>query len=529
METVRDMRGVLGGFRNMLRQWRINYLRNKKKKQKEIEEGKLAKYYTLKRIAYSSIALICSPFGLFHIPRKEITKEYPDLVKIQKNIISLQKKASEISTKQKEKTIQQIEQQIEVTEKKIYQTISKRSNVVQQEVIQTIQQIKKEVISLKNPIPLKTKEVSIKSTSMNNHISSHTNKTIKETNNNSIKVHFDPIKPNTLSNYSSAEKEKKPVEKTVPLLCNDKSIEKAKVKEIKEDIEALTLKIHTTEDYNLFYTYEQKLKNCKKELEEMLEGLEKSNFIHFLSDMETNERKIPIIELLEQVNKLEKEISEKKKMIYHTNTNSKTEEKNIEEKVKPKKEESKKKEAPISEWQQAQILIMQQLENQQKQIIEFEKRKSKTSQKSLFKTLSSFAMHAIGFLFSFTPITLFKNKILGTLTTTIMVNNSLKSMRKLLHPQEEINYEWLGQELKEKQSILENTYRVSEDSLYQIHVIKEDVLFLLKDNPENMEILSFLKQLETIEKETSLINQRIKREANIIDKQYTKVFTKGVE
>lgn len=526
METVRDMRGVLGGLRNMFRQWRINYLRNKKKKQKEIEEGKLAKYYALKRITYSGLALIYYPFGLFHTQTKKITKDYSDLVNIQKDILSIQKKASQISARQKEKEIVKLEKRLVVAGNKIAKAMNRKDKTDQDEITQTLQQLKREIDTLKKPPVISTKQVSIKPNCV---IPEKENATIDSQNQikgkDGIKVKFEPVFIDSPLK-KVAEQHELSIKNKIGFSL-EKDAEKEEVKKWKQELESLAYKISTTKEYHLFYEFEKKLKECKEKLETMVDGLEKDNASKILSDIETKERKKPIAELLDQVYILEKTIVERKKQIYFAKKQDRVEEQKTVRQEQSKEERKQKKESVISEWEQAQILIIQQIETQQKLLAEFEKRKIKNGKKGLFKTLSNLASNAMGFLFSMTPMAFFKNKLLGTFITAIMVNNSLKSMKKLLHPQEEINYEWLGQELKEKQSILENVYRVSLDSLYQINVIKEDVMFLLKENPQNMEILSFLNQLEAIEKQTLVINERVKMEGKIIDRQYTKIFTKG--
>lgn len=522
METVRGMRGVLGGLKNMLRQWRINYLRHKKKKQREIEENKLAKYYTLKRIAYSGLALIYYPFGLFHTKAKEVSKDDPDLARIEENIISIQKKIPQISSKKKVKEIRKIETQIQRVEKKIEKVFFVQDKKTKTQIIQ---HLKQQVEYLKNPPVLKTKNVSIKKTLQQKNSVSNTNTIQQNENHKSMKVQFSPLK----SKVSPIPLMVKKTENENVLPLPSKNTEKEKIKKLKEALDLLSYKITITEQYSLFYDYEEKLKACRQELEEMLAGVEKAYFMELLSDIEQKERKKPIVELLNQVTILEKTIVNKKKQIY--NSKPKQDELVVEKKQDSKEETKEKKEKEnkelLSEWQQAELLIMQQIEQQQKQLNEFNKKRGKNGQKGLFHTLSSLASNAIGLLFSITPFAIFKNKILGTLVTTIMVNNSLKSVRKLLHPQEEINYQWLGQELREKQSILKSIYYVSEDSLYQVGVLREEVMLLLQENPKSVEILSFLQQLESIEKETLIMNERVKKEANIIDKQYTKIFTRG--
>ena len=508
METVSAMRGVLGGFKNMLRQWRINYLRNKKKKQQEIEAGKLAKYYTLKRILYSGLAIACYPFGLFHTPSKTVIEEYPDLTKIKENIMILQKK-QEPSKKKKE--IQKIEKQIQKLERKMSKTLPAKTDSIQKEASIILQELKKEIFNVKNSVPIKTKETTI-SRNVNKHVF----------NENSASASI----PNVDKEDKAVKVDFSPLESVAKVALIDSKIEKEKVGKLAEEISNLSHKIETAKEYNLFYDYTKKLNDCKRQLEEMLESLEKAGFMRLLSNLEEQERKKPIVELLEEVKQLEILIQDKKYQLYHETTVSNEKKETVAKETQKKVEEQKKQQSSISEWQQAQMLILKQIEQQQNQLLNFEKKRTKLGKKGLLQTLMGLASHTIGLLVSFSPFALFKNKLLGTLATTIMVNNSLRSMKRVLHPEEAINYEWLGQELKEKQALLENIYRIGMNSLYQISSIKEEMQLLLKNDAENMEILSFLKQLEMIEEQTVRINERVKRDGKILDKQYTKVFTK---
>lgn len=64
------MNKVLGGFKNMLRQWRINLKRKKAKEEKK-------KHPKAKSFAYSLLALLYAPFGYlfnFNSKREKTTK-----------------------------------------------------------------------------------------------------------------------------------------------------------------------------------------------------------------------------------------------------------------------------------------------------------------------------------------------------------------------------------------------------------------------------------------------------------------------
>ena len=62
------MNGVLGGFKNMLRQWRIN-LRKKRKIKIEKENS-----YKWKSFFYTTLAIVTAPFGSIFSKEKVTNK-----------------------------------------------------------------------------------------------------------------------------------------------------------------------------------------------------------------------------------------------------------------------------------------------------------------------------------------------------------------------------------------------------------------------------------------------------------------------
>ena len=117
------MNGVLGGFKNMLRQWRINLKKRKQKEKRQKEANKkITKYPRLTSFIYSAIAIIYSPFGYIFAKNNEQAKfEKPKLYKKFEEInIELDKII--IGEKQ---NIKNIERKIEKLKKESNQPMSK--------------------------------------------------------------------------------------------------------------------------------------------------------------------------------------------------------------------------------------------------------------------------------------------------------------------------------------------------------------------------------------------------------------------
>lgn len=214
------------------------------------------------------------------------------------------------------------------------------------------------------------------------------------------------------------------------------------------------------------------------------------------------ETKDPI--LLEECTRKLQEIKEKE------------EEKEIKEKCEElqklaeiKKEELKPKKAVRTENDLAEILYMEALihnhiRNQKKEIRKFQKRISKLEpiQKRVgfLGGIKSFLSKSIQLTFSLFPIALFKNKKLGLLTSAVLVNNSIRSMRNAMNRVQipYVEYEKIAETIRESKLETEKTQMLCYDSLEQISYLKADFLREVgyDMSPDVAEILKEMDQLE---------------------------------
>ena len=159
------MNGVLGGFKNMLRQWRINLKKRKQKEKKQKETNKkITKYPRLTSFIYSAIAIIYSPFGYIFAKNNEQAEfEKPKLYKKFEEInIELDKII--IGEKQ---NIKNIERKIEKLKKETNQPMSK---IAKNYFDNKLKEIEIKTSFIKNPNKISTIEAKIISDSLEKNI-----------------------------------------------------------------------------------------------------------------------------------------------------------------------------------------------------------------------------------------------------------------------------------------------------------------------------------------------------------------------
>ena len=124
----------------------------------------------------------------------------------------------------------------------------------------------------------------------------------------------------------------------------------------------------------------------------------------------------------------------------------------------------------------------------------------------------------LNFTISLLPISLFKNKLLGTLVSGIMINNSIKTMRKMLNPNLQINYQLFIDDYMKSKDILYDTYELCNDSLNEINNLKQEIL--LFDEKQTKQLLFQIELIENnIKNQMKALN--IKKET--LEKVYVKV------
>ena len=168
----------------------------------------------------------------------------------------------------------------------------------------------------------------------------------------------------------------------------------------------------------------------------------------------------------------------------------------------------------------AQQLILNNIINQNKYFDDYMKKIEKSSNKkrTIISSLSNLSKVILNFTISLLPISLFKNKLFGTLVSSIMINNSLKTMRRMLNPSLKIDYELFLDHYYNSKNILYDTYQMCNNSLQELTLLKEELLVF--DQNDIKQLLIEINLIENnIKKQIKSLN--IKKDN--LEKIYIKV------
>ena len=492
------MNGVLGSLKNMLKRWRINFRKKKKQDEIKIYNRKITKYPRLTSFIYSTIAIIYCPFGyMFAKSSKQASNEQP---KLYKKIEKINVKLDEMIVK-KENNVKTIEKDILEIKKQIQIPMSKES---------------------KNYFTSKLKEIEIKTKFIKNpdKISNVEAKVIKESLENSSVKHKNVNKKLLQSLPISLVLVKQKKEDKLNFI---KQANK-ELKNINEQIENIENKISNVNQYNHFYDLENELKYLREKIETLKEKYEEiKDYLNFEVDYDKYELcKSPkkIDETLERIEKDLKLIKTKKKEMLNKKEEDK--QKDIEETKETKKQKEKKEEKKekINDIIKAQQLILNNIINQNKYFDDYMKKISKSTNKkrTILSSLSNFANVVLNFTVSLLPVSLFKNKLLGTLVSSIMINNSLKTMRRMLNPSLKVDYQLFIDNYYNSKNILSDTYQMCDNSLQELTLLKEELLVF-----DQNDIKQLLFQIELIENNIKNHMKTLNVKRDNLEKVYVKV------
>ena len=248
------MNGVLGGFKNMLRQWRINLKRKKQKKAKNI-----TKYPKFTSFIYSTIAIIYSPFGyIFARYNEQAKQEKPNIYK-QLEDINLELDKIIVDENQKSK-LKKINQKIELIKKDIKQPMTDNTKIY---FNNKIKELETKVNFIKNPNTIASKEVTIIRDSVKNNFKNKKINVPQNINKKLIsKLSLMPliIKKENFDKQEKILKDKK---------SGDVEYIKKTTKEIKiieDNIIDIEQKISIVKEYNHYYDLENNLKYLRAQI-----------------------------------------------------------------------------------------------------------------------------------------------------------------------------------------------------------------------------------------------------------------------
>lgn len=363
-------------------------------------------------------------------------------------------------------------------------------------------------ISLDKNKTISSNKVGISNTNTNADINSN-NKNINQTNNNIKSVAVN--KDNTLLS-------------TIKTMNND-------IKEYSKEFDYWKNKVTNEELYNTLFEYEFKLKQLLKEYKQMLEdynllkeqynieSLEDILDIDIVDKFELRKNEKTILNKIDACEKLLVTIENKKQFLSSkigVDKNKKEKPKttidNIlkkeEKKNKPKIEEDKKelKEQFDDVYLANKMIINNIIE--ERRIIQKISRKigSQTPvvrKRTVFTYAKRFTGSILNFGFSLLPFRYFRNRRLGTLVSSIMLNNSLRTTRKILtintYQENYLLYNSIINEIKTNEDYIFKTYDVCLNSLSQIQNIKEYLNVNYSMSMEyDAELLEFNRQLDSL-------------------------------
>lgn len=502
------MNGVLGGFKNMLRQWRINL--NKKKKIHQQKE----KYFKWKTLFYSTLAIIIAPFGYLFSKEKE-KKSYH----ISEQIKIINQKLDEIIIN-RQPLDKNINNEILNIEKRINKIQSKKEQQIIKKDLKVIE-LKKQYIVNKKKLSQGQIDLVIRKVNENPHLNKKIeikDSKIKVVSKHELKEENEKMNPK-IYKYQVKNSSHK-VNVFYPFVANANK----ELKKENEKIKLIENKIAITKQYNHFYELEYELKLLRKKIEllkEEYDNLKKQYSIDLSLDFDKYDlarNNDKIIELLDRIDNDLKIIENKKQIIFRqkkSNKEAKQEKNN--ELPKQKVEKINR----IDERVVAQSFILKDLNRQTDYLENYFKKldKSINKKKTLVSSLIDFSKNVLKFAISLFPIKIFKNKLLGTLVSGIMINNSIKTMRKMTNPQLQINYEYFINQYNNSKDLLNNISRVYNNSLEELYSLKEELLYLglLEQNPE------LKKQIEEIEGNILSKLEQLQLKNKSLDKVYVKI------
>lgn len=301
------------------------------------------------------------------------------------------------------------------------------------------------------------------------------------------------------------------------------------IKEYTKEFETIKEKVQKEELYNTLFDFEFKLKQLLIRLKKIyedyelldeqfdLELLEKIIDIDVIDKYELRKNNKSILKRIEDCNNLLREIESKKQDLSikkeiiqdnKLNEESKTN-KEVKKEIKSKKYEEDKKELEeqFDDIYLANKIIINNIMEEKKMVEKLNKKLNNQSplnkKKIVFMHAKRFTNSILNFGFSLLPIKYFRNRMLGTLVSGIMINNSLRTTRRILtfdnYKDNYILYNSIINEIKSNEDYISKIYDTCLDSQSQIRSIREHLnvnFSMLRDY--DSELLEFHKQLDSL-------------------------------
>lgn len=172
----------------------------------------------------------------------------------------------------------------------------------------------------------------------------------------------------------------------------------------------------------------------------------------------------------------------------------------------------------LNDFKLSSDLIFNDLKEQEKELEEIDKKFNNLK----ISKINLFIKKALNIAVSFLPIKLFKNKLIGTLTSGLILNNRLKYIRKLTNSYDKeiilYNYKNILKEIKGNIDCLEKIKMISIDSLEQIEIIRNNILNDYQDSLEDEEVKNVLNHLKELELDITKKILKIEKEEEKLKK-----------
>lgn len=637
------MRKVLGGFKNMLKRWRINLNNKKKKEQLEEEELKNKRKSSIQSFLYSCIAILYAPIGYLFAKNKTVEKKDKNQklkeklekhsneeinIQIQESLefVNSKSKTSQIInstdlTKNTAKTIertlsekvvekvqganrvelpknikdanktdyseriiqnnQNIGRNISGIGEPIYSKVDKKENVSpdssssiisekkenQQSLINKEQDLNisftkdSEINSVSNFNNLFNEELEIKLDGINNQQKNSEYSIVEENKSQNefpdVQNHAQHVKGIGIEDNSELENIEKDLddlsqenvessleelfEKAVEendenIVIND--VEMPTEEDIKNNLEELNKEakelllqveyfdkqINVVAKYNDLYYVQNELNYLYEQIHLLREKYTildvQTEELYSFDEFELHKDDVKLEELEEYIEDTLKKVNARKDEIFilkeqkQKDKLKEVEEKKKEEIAEKQQKQEEKKEKEFNEFEMANKIVLQDIMNQQNYLDKnLKKIKNRTS---VLGYMGTFFKKMVGLNLVLLPFGLIRSPLLFGLVNSILVNNSLKTMRRLNNPKLNPNYEVLLDNYIDNKQIMLRTFQNYVDSLNELDNLETEIMNL---NP-NMDLL---KDIEFVRSNIEKQIEKIKEKSDIIDKVYVKL------
>lgn len=304
---------------------------------------------------------------------------------------------------------------------------------------------------------------------------------------------------------------KKCISENAVLLEENKKVSKTVIKQIDEELQVID-KVMDTQKRNL--------QNVSLVKEDRKKEVSSTKGVSSFAKVDNVLLKVELTEIEEKI-KEEKNFTTLSSMLVTLDKmEQKEKDKQVQKRIlddkkailqKIEKEEKKKKKITRSENDLAEIVLMEtliynQIKKQKKEIEKIRKRIDTLDvvekKKGFLGTIMQFLRKSIKLAFSLFPFAIFKNKKIGLLTSSILVNNNIRSMRTAVSKKEVpyIEFEKVASRLRKSEEEVEQAKLVCFDSLDQIMYLKNEFLseFGYESSSEIDAILKEMNQLENM-------------------------------